>query len=228
MSGLAFLASPVSIGIAVLRFHLYDLDVVVKKTVVYTALALFATLVYLALVVGLGAWLGQDNSLLTMVAAVVVAVTFQPARAKLTRLANRLVYGRRATPYEVLSQFSERVGGGYSDEDVLPRMARILAEGVGAERADVFLTVDHELRDVAVWPKDDWRPLARPLPNGEVPTIEGTDCVYRVEHVRRVARRARRHQVGERPAHSLGREADRRPRRPGGTRSSQRTAERRS
>ena len=106
------------------------------------------------LVVGVGVWLGRDNSFLTMVAAVVVALTFQPARARLTRFANRLVYGKRATPYEVLSEFSERVGGAYADEDVLPRMARILGEGIGAERADVWLAVDQELRDVAAWPGD--------------------------------------------------------------------------
>ena len=146
---------PLSIGIAVLRFHLYDLDVVVRKTLIYGAFALFATLIYLgargrASVSGSG----RDNSFLTMVAAVVVAVTFQPARARLTRFANRLVYGKRATPYEVLSEFSERVGGAYADEDVLPRMARILGEGIGADRADVWLAVDQELRDVAAWPGD--------------------------------------------------------------------------
>jgi signal transduction histidine kinase len=182
VSGLSFLAFPLSIGIAVLRFHLYDLDVVVKKAVVYASLVLFATLVYLGLVVGLGATVGQGSSFLTMVAAVVVAVTFQPVRAKLTRLANRLVYGRRATPYEVLSQFSERVGGGYSDEDILPRMARILAEGVGAERADVFLTVDRELRDVAVWPQNVGTLAPVTVSDGEVPVIEGPHVVYRVEH----------------------------------------------
>ena len=85
VGGVGFLAFPISIGVAVLRFHLYDLDVVVKRTVVYAALAVFATLVYLAVVVGVGAWLGRGSSLLTMIAAVIVAVTFQPVRARLTK-----------------------------------------------------------------------------------------------------------------------------------------------
>ena len=131
--------------------------------------------------VGAGIWLGQDNSFLTMVAAVVVAVTFQPARARLTRFANRVVYGKRATPYEVLSEFSERVGGAYADEDVLPRMARILGEGIGADRADVWLAVDQELRDVAAWPGDVDRLAPIALPNGSVPAIPGVDRVYPVE-----------------------------------------------
>jgi signal transduction histidine kinase len=172
---------PLSIGVAVLGFHLYDLDVVVRKALIYGAFALFATLIYLGLVVGVGVWLGRDNSFLTMVAAVVVALTFQPARARLTRFANRVVYGKRATPYEVLSEFSERVGGAYADEDVLPRMARILGEGIGADRADVWLAVDQELRDVAAWPGDVDRVAPIALPNGSVPAIPGVDRVYPVE-----------------------------------------------
>jgi signal transduction histidine kinase len=181
VGGAAFLLFPVSIGVAILRFHLYDLDVVVRKALVYGAFALFATLTYLAIVVGIGAWLGRDNSFLTMVAAVVVAVTFQPVRNRLTRFANRVVYGKRATPYEVLSAFSERVGGAYADEDVLPRMVRVLGEGVGAERADVWLAVDRELRDVAAWPAEVDGRLPIPLPNGSVPQIDGMDRVYPVE-----------------------------------------------
>jgi signal transduction histidine kinase len=180
IGGAGFLAFPVAIGIAVLKFRLYDLDVVVRKTVVYAALALFATIVYLGIVVGIGASIGQGSSFLTMVAAVVVAITFQPVRGKLTRVANRLVYGRRATPYEVLSEFSERVGGAYADEDVLPRMARVLGEGIGAERADVWLKVEEELRDVSAWPDEAGVLTPVPLANGSVPPIEAADRVYPV------------------------------------------------
>ncbi len=182
VGGVGFLAFPISIGVAVLRFHLYDLDVVVKRTVVYAALALFATLVYLSVVVGVGAWLGRGDSLLTMIAAVIVAVSFQPVRAGFTKLADRLVYGRRATPYEVLADFAERVGDAYRDDDLLPRMARVLGEGVGAERADVWLKVDDDLRDVATWPADAERLGTVSLAGEDVPALEGADRVYRVEH----------------------------------------------
>ena len=180
IGGLAFITFPVSIGISVLKFHLYDLDVIVKKAVVYTALAVFATVVYLGLVLGLGTWLGQGSSFLTMVAAVIVAVTFQPVRNRLNRFANRLVYGGRATPYEVLTEFSERVGDAYGEVDVLPRMARVLGEGIGADRSEVWLAVGTELRQVAAWP-DERRVGTVPLPNGRLPAIEGVDRVYTVE-----------------------------------------------
>ena len=182
VGGAGFVLLPASIGIAVLRFHLYDLDVVVRKAVVYALLAVFATMVYLAIVVGVGAWLGRGSSFLTMIAAVVVALTFQPIRARLARLANRLVYGRRATPYEVLSEFSERLGDAYSAEDVLPRMARVVAEGVNAERADVWLKIGDELRVSASWPAENGHAVARlPLPDGAMPMIEGADVAYPVE-----------------------------------------------
>jgi len=52
-----------------------------------------------------------------------VAIAFQPLRGRLQRFANRVVYGARATPYEILSSFSEGVGEAYADQDVLARMA---------------------------------------------------------------------------------------------------------
>ena len=62
----------------------------------------------------------------------VIALAFNPVRERARHLANHLVYGKRASPYEVLSEFSERMAGTYSLEDVLPRMATILGEGTGA------------------------------------------------------------------------------------------------
>lgn len=181
IGGLAFIAFPLAIGVAVLRFHLYDLDVIVKKAVVYAALALFATLTYLALVVGFGTWLGRGSSFLTMLAAVIVAVTFQPVRERLSRFANRLVYGKRATPYEILTDFSARVGDAYEEVDVLPRMARVLGEGIGARRSDVWLTVGGEMRRVAVWPADTEPAAPVRLVDGAIPPIEGIARIVPVE-----------------------------------------------
>ena len=120
------LALPGAFGLAILKYRLYDIDVVISRTLVYGSLAAFITSVYVAIVVGIGALIGQGgrpNLVLSIVATAVVAVGFQPVRERLQKVANRLVYGKRATPYEVLSEFSERVAGTYAGEQVLPRMA---------------------------------------------------------------------------------------------------------
>ncbi|HET9848098.1 MAG TPA: hypothetical protein VFR68_06030, partial [Candidatus Dormibacteraeota bacterium] len=103
---------PISLAIAILRYRLYDIDLVINRTLTYGALAVTITLVYVAVVVGVGSLIGrgsQANFLLSIAATALVAVAFQPLRARAQRLANRLVYGERATPYEVLSRFSERI-----------------------------------------------------------------------------------------------------------------------
>ena len=79
-------------------------------------------------------------------------MTFQPLRGRAHKLADRVVYGKRATPYEVLSDFSDRMAGTYSTADVLPRLARILGEGTGATGTEVWLRVGREFQRAASWP----------------------------------------------------------------------------
>ena len=95
--GMGLLA--VASGFAILRYRLYDIDVVINRTVVYGGLAIAITAVYLGLIVGVGSLVGSRGDLvLTIVATAIVGLAFQPARSRLQRYANRLVYGRRATP----------------------------------------------------------------------------------------------------------------------------------
>jgi signal transduction histidine kinase len=167
LQGLAvvsFALIPIAIGVSVLRYRLFDLDVVINKALLFGALAVFITAVYVAIVVGVGAIVGSRASpVLSAVAAAVVALAFQPLRRRAQRLADRLVYGKRATPYEVLSEFSERVGHTYANDELLPRMARALGEGTGAARADVWVRVGEELRAEAAWPEDADVPAALPV-----------------------------------------------------------------
>jgi signal transduction histidine kinase len=157
---LAFLCLYAAIAIAVLKYRLYEIDIVISKAVLYGSLAVFITAVYAGLVAGIGTLVGNRHSvLLAALAAAVVAVAFQPVRQWAGRLANRVVYGRRATPYQVLSDFARRIGGAYADEDVLPQMAHIVADGTGAERVVVWLRVDDELRPVV---SSDGGPQAAP------------------------------------------------------------------
>jgi signal transduction histidine kinase len=152
-----------ALAIAVLKYRLYDIDVVISKALQYGALAAFITAVYAALVVGVGAVVGDQHSVyLSALAAAVVAVAFQPVRQRAAVVANRLVYGRRATPYQVLSEFAHRIGGAYADDDVLPQMARMVAAGTGARRVVVWLRVGGELRPGAT--AGDPGPELAPVP----------------------------------------------------------------
>jgi signal transduction histidine kinase len=148
---LAFVCLYAAIAIAILKYRLYGIDIVINRAVLYGTLAAFITVVYAGLVAGVGTLAGNTHSvLLSALAAAIVAVAFQPARQRAGRLANRVVYGKRATPYQVLSDFARRIGGAYPSEDVLPQMARVVAAGTGAERVVVWLRVGGELRPEAV------------------------------------------------------------------------------
>ena len=165
---------PVAIGIAILRYRLFDIDVVISKTIVYGALAALITVVYVAVVVGVGSLIHTDLAL-SVAATAIVALAFQPARDRLQRWANRLVHGARATPYEVLARFSERIADTYATEDVLPRTARVIAEGTGAERAEVWLRVGDRVRRSAAWPADadDVEDRWLDLVDGRLPAFPG-------------------------------------------------------
>ena len=144
---LVALGIPISVGIAIVRYRLFDIDVVISKTIVYGALAAFITVVYVGVVVGVGQAAGSVSTpALSAVAAAIVAIAFQPLRRRVQRVANRFVYGERATPYEVLSGFSEHLAGMYGAQDLLARMAQVLAEGTGAAEARVWVAVGNELR----------------------------------------------------------------------------------
>ncbi len=184
--GLGFgVALPVAAGVAILKHRLYDVDVVISRTLVYGALAVFITAVYVGIAVGIGTLVGgggKPNLGLSIVATAIVAVGFQPVRERVQRIANRLVYGKRATPYEVLAQFSERVAESYATDDVMPRMARVLAEGTGAQRADVWLRGEAVWRDAAVWPLDAVIAQASPVVDGALPALGAANRLVEVRH----------------------------------------------
>ena len=179
----AFAGVPVCAGIAILKHRLYDIDVVMSRTVLLGTLALFITVVYAGIVIGIGTLVGGRGSpVLSAVAAAIVAVAFQPVRQRAQRLANRLIYGKRSTPYEVLSELSERMAGTYGSEDILPRMVRILAEATGSSRADVWLRVGSEFRLAASWPVISGATAPLLSRDGDLPDFGGATRAVPVTH----------------------------------------------
>jgi signal transduction histidine kinase len=154
VSGVTFLGIPVAVGIAILQYRLWDLDVVVKKAVLAGMLVVLAVVVYAAVITLLANLTDPGNKDVLFVVALALGIAFRPVMRVARRSADHLVYGRRATPYEVLAEFSDRMRTSYATEDVLPRMAQVLGEGTGAETARVWLLAGNELHPAAAWPPD--------------------------------------------------------------------------
>ena len=150
---LVFLAIPVAMAIAILRRRLFDIDVIISRALLFTLLSAGVTAIYAAIVLGIGTVVGSGSDpLLTVAAAVVIALVFQPLRQRASRLANRVVYGERASPYQVLSDFAADMAGQLDLGGALDRMVSLLGGASGASRVEAWVRVGAELRAAAVWP----------------------------------------------------------------------------
>jgi signal transduction histidine kinase len=182
---LLLIGVPVACGIAILKYRVLDLDIVIKKTVVFGAVVILITSVYLAVVVVVGPRVERGRSSVeSLVATIIVVLAFQPVSRWARRLADRVVYGKRATPYEVLSGLSDRLAASYSTDDVLPRLVQILAAGTGATKAEVWLRVGPDaLRRAARWPvgPDGGASDVR-LAGEDLPAFPGMAHAFAVRH----------------------------------------------
>ncbi len=139
--------------IAILRHRLFDIDVIISRAVVYGLLSAAFTIVYAGIVLGIGTFAGhRGGPVLTIAAAVCIALLFQPLRHRFRQFANRLVYGERATPYQVLSDFAEDMAGQLGYGEALDKMVSLLAGATGATRAGAWIRIGAELRPAATWP----------------------------------------------------------------------------
>lgn len=183
---LIFVLVPLALFAALVRFRLWEVDRVMNRTLVYGLLGGVITLVYLVVVVGLGTFIGAGRRLdlfLSIAVTAVLAAAFQPLRERARRLANRLVYGERATPYEVLANLTDRIGNSYAAEKLIPQMAAAVAEGTGAKTADVWLRVDGALILAGSWPEELVpRALSVPAADGLLPDFPEADRAIPVRH----------------------------------------------
>jgi signal transduction histidine kinase len=163
---LAYISFTVGLGVAILRYRLFDIDVILSRAIALGVLAVFVTVGYIAVVVAIGAVLsliGAPGSTLywpSLVATALVAAAFQPVRRHVLRLADQLVYGSRAAPYEALASLSRRLADSPSPEALPARVAEATGRAVGAARITVWLGQSGGRSPMrsATWP--DGRPTA--------------------------------------------------------------------
>ncbi len=118
-------------------------------------LAGFVLVVYVVVVLVGGMLTGRISEPtigLSVLATAVVALAFDPVQSRLEEFASRVVHGGRASPYDVLRSFAGTATGGHAAEELPARMARVLAEGTGAEWVQVWLVVDDRPALAATWP----------------------------------------------------------------------------
>ena len=175
---------PAAMAIAILRHRLFDIDVIISRAVVYGLLSAAFTGVYLGIVLGIGTFVGhQGGPVLTIAAAVTIALLFQPLRRRAQLFANRLVYGQRATPYQALSDFAGDMAGQLDLTEAVDRMVSVLGGATGADRAEAWIRVGTELRPAAIWPHGSPSSTAIALgPDGGLPAFEGESRAVAVQH----------------------------------------------
>jgi signal transduction histidine kinase len=150
-----FALVPLALVMGILRYRLWDIDVLINKTLLSVGLVAFIGAVYVVVVVLLGHAVVQGESAAFKIAATAIAaVAFEPVRERLQRLANRLVYGERASPYEVMAGFADRLTGVVSVDEVLPRTAEAVARGVGAVASRVTAFLPGGGERTVQWPPD--------------------------------------------------------------------------
>jgi signal transduction histidine kinase len=161
LGALAATLMPIAIGVAVLRYRLYEIDVLLNRAVLYFLLSVGVAAVYLGVVLAAQAVLGVHERRLAVqvVATVVAAAALFPLRDRVQRRVNRLFYGDRGAPYEALARLGRRVEEAADTETALQSMVRTIADSLRLPYAALELRMG-----------DGWSPAAAygSLPAGVV------------------------------------------------------------
>ena len=128
-------------------YRLYDIDIIINRTLVYGALSACVVGIYV-LVVGYLAAVFQvrGNLAVSIVVAGIVAIMFQPLRERLQRIVNRLTYGERDDPYGVLARLGRRLEATISSEAVLPAIVEDIARALRLPQVAIWLADGNTLR----------------------------------------------------------------------------------
>lgn len=148
---------PLALTLAVMRYRLWDIDLIVNRTLVYGTLTALVIGLFVVVVVLLGALLqgvgGGSNFLVSLLATAAIAVLFQPLRERVQRAVNRLTYGERDEPYAVLARLGQRLESTLAPQAVLPMIVETVAQALQVP----YVTI--ALRNQAQEQKTEWGQL---------------------------------------------------------------------
>lgn len=164
---------PITIGMAILRRRLWQIDILINRTLVYGVLTAVVIGVYDVIVGGVGAMLqAQQNPVVALLAAGVVAVLFQPMRDRLQTGVDRLMYGQRDDPVGMLAHLAQQLEAVDSPEGILPRLVETIAAAL-------------KLPFVALW-----------LPQSETQWVQAAAVGQQPDHVEMISLTVQNQEIG--------------------------------
>jgi signal transduction histidine kinase len=154
----------IAITVAILRYHLFEIDLVINRTLVYALLTSAVVVIY-TLTVGLLGTLFQasGNIAVSLLATGLVGLLFHPLRLRLQRAVNRLMYGERDDPYSVLARLGQRLETTLVPDAVLPTIVETIAQALKLPYTAITLKQGVDFAEVAAFGLLKGNPLRIPL-----------------------------------------------------------------
>lgn len=141
---------PIAAGIAIFRYRLFDIDLLISRTLSYGTVSGIVVALYLVTVTSLGALIRRpEDPLVSAGAALVLAVVFSPLRVRVQRAVDHLIYGQRADPYAIVAELGRRLGAALDLDSVLPTVARTVADSLRLPYVAIELKADDGERIIA-------------------------------------------------------------------------------
>lgn len=155
---------PLSIAAAILRYRLFDIDIIINRAAVYGLLTAIVAAAYILIVGSLGAaFQARGNLFISLLATGLVAILFQPLRERLQRAVNRWMYGERDDPYAALSRLGQRLESALAPEAVLPALVETIAQSLKLPYAAIALRRGNDLAVAASYGLPMGEPFRLPL-----------------------------------------------------------------
>src|SRR5437764_13987155 len=155
---------PLSIGVAILHSHLFDIDSIINRTLVYGILTVSVVALYVLVVGYLGTlFRSSDNLLISLVVTGLIAVLFEPLRAFLQRGVNHLLYGQRDEPYTVITRLSQRLEVTLAPDTVLSTIVETVAQALKLPYVAIVLKQEDTFSRAASSGQHIGEPLILPL-----------------------------------------------------------------
>jgi len=163
-SNLTIVSVAVAASVAILRHQLYDINLVIYRTLLYGALTVSVVVIYVFVASGLGLLLqARGHPFIALLATGLVAVLFHPLQGRLQRGVNRLFYGERDDPLAALSRLGKRLEAAIAPDVVLPTLVETIAQTLKLPYVAISLCTGEEFKKAAAVGNEVESTLSLPL-----------------------------------------------------------------